>query len=258
MIPLIPRPKTIATINEYCEYEFHTAKEINKTFKSQIVFQNMNVLDLGCGLGGQTAYFSLKGANTVVGVDINKKWIDIAAKYAKEKQANKKVDFILVDGAYLPIRENNFDIIMMYDVLEHLPQANKVLQECKRVLKLSGFLYVSFGPPWLNPYGGHLWSHIPIPWCHLIFSEKTLANVLKKSKSLLPITEVGHEITQFRNLGKMTIRKFKEMIKKTNLEIKFFEERFKPRGLSILGFFPFIKEFFISSVVCILKKTRKD
>jgi hypothetical protein len=40
-IPFIPRPKSVATIDEYCEQEFNTAKEINKTFKSQIVFSAM-------------------------------------------------------------------------------------------------------------------------------------------------------------------------------------------------------------------------
>lgn len=244
------------TIDEYCEHEFQTAKE-NKKIGSQIKFEHANVLDLGCGLGGQTVYFSSQDTNATIGIDIKKKWIDAAKRYAIKKNADKKVDFVRADGADLPIKANSFDIIIMYDVMEHLPQANKVLEECKRVLKSTGLLYIQFGPPWLNPYGGHLYAYIHIPWCHLIFSEKTIINVLKKSKSSSPITEINHTITQFQNLSRMAIRKFRKVIEKIDFEEIFYEEKFS-RKISFLRFFPLVKEFFVSNVSCIMKKRNRQ
>ncbi|MFX0200865.1 MAG: class I SAM-dependent methyltransferase [Candidatus Hodarchaeota archaeon] len=240
------------TIDEYCEHEFQTAKE-NKKIESQIKFEHANVLDLGCGLGGQTVYFSSQDTNATIGIDIKKKWIDAAKRYAIKKKADKKVDFVRADGADLPIKKNSFDIIIMYDVIEHLPQANRVLEECKRVLKSNGLLYIQFGPPWLNPYGGHLYAYIHIPWCHLIFSEKTIINVLKKSKSSSPITEINHTITQFQNLSRMTIRRFRKIIDEIDFEEIFYEEKFSHK-VSFLRFFPLVKEFFVSNVSCIMKK----
>lgn len=251
--------ETPLTTEEYSEMEFRTAKELSEKFKSQVSFVNKNVLDLGCGLGGQTVYFSKLNTLRSVGVDINTKWIREAKNFSKKKRVSTKVDFVIGDAANLPLKKNVFDIIVAYDVMEHLPQAEKALKECERVIKPDGVLYVVFGPPWLNPCGAHLWDYIPIPWCHLLFSERTLVNVArvraKDKSSLSPIIEIEHEIAVFQNLAKMTLRKFKKIISKTGFKIVYLKEEYIKK-ISFLRYLPFIKEFFISKITCILKARR--
>lgn len=97
-----------------------------------------------------------------------------------------------------------------------------------------------------------------MPWCHLVFSEKTLVNVVRKI-SPLSLDETSGGIEHFQNLSKITIGKFKQIVKKINFEIMFYEEKPPLPILSILRFFPlFIREFFASNVVCILKKPDKE
>jgi len=97
------------------------------------------LLDLGCGLGYLTRYFSKLGIKAV-GVDISRGRI----KFAKEKVLSSG-SFILADGVKLPFREGFFNTVVLNDVLEHVPYnlAKPMLNEVERMLKASGKLYIS-------------------------------------------------------------------------------------------------------------------
>lgn len=97
------------------------------------------LLDLGCGLGYLTRYFSRLGIEAV-GVDVARKKI----KFAKEKVLPSG-SFILADGVKLPFKEGCFNTVISNDVLEHVPYslANPMLNEVERTLKVGGKLYIS-------------------------------------------------------------------------------------------------------------------
>jgi mono/diheme cytochrome c family protein len=48
-----------------------------------------------------------------------------------------------------------------------------VIPEWKRVLRKNGRVLIVW-TPWYNPYAHHLENLVPIPWAHVLFSEKTL------------------------------------------------------------------------------------
>jgi SAM-dependent methyltransferase len=53
------------------------------------------------------------------------------------------------DGIDLPFKENSFDVVVMLDVLEHIPDAKKAFQESIRVLRPGGNLIIKV--PFLYP-----------------------------------------------------------------------------------------------------------
>ena len=96
------------------------------------------LLDLGCGQGYLTRYFSKLGIEAV-GVDISRKLV---------KDAKKNVpsgSFLLADGVKLPFREEVFRTVILNDVLEHVHYnlASPILNEIRRTLKAGGKLYIS-------------------------------------------------------------------------------------------------------------------
>lgn len=97
--------------------------------------EGKTVLDLGCNTGYGTELLS-KVAKRVVGVDVSKEAISIA----KKQYGNFDIDFHLIDGKQLPFDDNEFDVIISCQVIEHIVDYNVYLNELKRVLSSTGIV----------------------------------------------------------------------------------------------------------------------
>ena len=93
------------------------------------------ILDIGCNYGSLIYNLTNKGYNNVQGIDINKKNLKIGEKeYPKLK--NKLLNY---NGEKLPFPDKSFDVILMFDVIEHIPKVQEFLKdEVYRVLKDRG------------------------------------------------------------------------------------------------------------------------
>jgi ubiquinone/menaquinone biosynthesis C-methylase UbiE len=136
----------------------------------------------------------------------------------------------VADGASLPLKDESIDAIYSCDLIEHLATPKKVLQGAKRVLKSGGVFLITF-PIYYSQQGAHLYDYINIPWCHLFFSNFTLIEATKliaKRKVLSGTLGIEPEqfltsvIEQFEGLNKMSIKKFKQLMKGSGFEIKYF------------------------------------
>lgn len=101
--------------------KFWLYPHINKYLKG-------NAIDIGCGNGNFLAY----RPNTI-GVDVNKFNVDYCMRQGFKA--------ILV-GDDLPFEANSFDSANMDNVLEHIEDPSKILEETKRVLRTGGTLAV--------------------------------------------------------------------------------------------------------------------
>ena len=121
-------------------YETHhkEGQRLNQSFLENIrgqlfsnwIGKNKKVLDLGGRDGTLTKHFIEKNHVTLADIDEN------ALEYAKKTY---KVETMKVDlNQSLPFKDNSFDVVVMAEVLEHLPYPNITLGEIKRVLKTNG------------------------------------------------------------------------------------------------------------------------
>lgn len=92
------------------------------------------ILDIGCGPGGNIAV--LKPFGRVTGLDNSLE----ALRYAGEKGYD---NLIKGDILNLPFQDRAFDIVASLDVFEHLENDLRAIQECYRVLKPGGILFVT-------------------------------------------------------------------------------------------------------------------
>lgn len=100
------------------------------------VGENKTVLDVGCH-DGFIGEMLLKKKNKVFGVDIVKKSLEIA------RQRGLIVKLIDVERERLPFPEDYFDVVILGDILEHVFDTDRLLKQCKRVLKGGGKLFVT-------------------------------------------------------------------------------------------------------------------
>lgn len=116
----------------------------------------MNILEIGTGEGGVLLPFAEKGC-FCVGVDLDQKRIDIANSVLSEQVAAGRMEFInqnVYDEAFLQRFRNFFDVIILKDVIEHIPEQERFVPYIKSFLKPGGVIFFGF-PPWYMPFGGH-------------------------------------------------------------------------------------------------------
>ena len=94
-----------------------------------------DVLEVGCGPGLGLGYLLVKGANKVVGGDINGKSLKVAREHYGER-----VELLSLDANDLPFPDNSFDVVLIFEAIFYLSGPEKFLEECHRVLRRSGTL----------------------------------------------------------------------------------------------------------------------
>lgn len=84
-------------------------------------FKESAILEIGCGIGGILYYLKAHGAGRLQGIDISAEQIAVANKYVQVSAETCDVfDF-------LSTTQIKYDIIIMYDLIEHIPK-NRILE----------------------------------------------------------------------------------------------------------------------------------
>lgn len=103
--------------------------------------QNSNILDIGCGVGVLDFYLTKKG-NKVFGIDVSSKAIKVATESARLIFKNNLPKFSQLDFLKARIKIK-FDVVIMFEVLEHLKNDKKAIQKINSLLKKNGLLILS-------------------------------------------------------------------------------------------------------------------
>ncbi len=110
-------------------------------FKSLI--RGERVLDYGCGDGFQTVAMAQEGAAFVLGVDIERQRLDHGRRMARG----------LPNAVFAEKVHGAFDLAISLNSFEHFPQPERNLDELASAIVPGGRILITFGSPWLSPYG---------------------------------------------------------------------------------------------------------
>lgn len=179
---LFPRPRIYGRESEaaYSQWEYETGKQIFLQHFGAEVLQGAHVLDVGCGLGGKTAWYAEAGARRVVGLDLAWEHVLQGARFAAARGVADRVDVVRADAMRLPFPDGAFDVVTANDSMEHFADPAAALQELSRVLRPGGRLCLYF-TPWRSPLGSHLYDHVKIPWCQLLLPRPLLYATLARA-----------------------------------------------------------------------------
>ena len=128
-------------LNEKPKTEVHGRCLYNTKFVDDKDIKNKNILDIGCGYGWFELNILKRNCKSITGIEITEKDL----KTAKENIKNKKAFFKIGSGINLPFKDNMFDTIVSWEVIEHIPRntEDKMFREVFRVLKPNGVFYLS-------------------------------------------------------------------------------------------------------------------
>jgi 2-polyprenyl-3-methyl-5-hydroxy-6-metoxy-1,4-benzoquinol methylase len=96
------------------------------------------VLDAGCG-SGYGSHILSEVAESVTGIDIAAEAIECASK----NYSRSNLSYLNVDATNTGLPDQSFDMIVSFEVVEHIPDPGAYLSELKRLLKPGGSLVIS-------------------------------------------------------------------------------------------------------------------
>ncbi len=139
-------------VHGYDEYGFHLQAKSARIQLMHLSFDNMNVLDVGCGTGALGYIAFEQGAKSVVCGDIS--YPMLKAVMAKNQVSSVKLINCQLDAEELPFGDDSFDSVISGMTFGTLPNQELVVKEMIRVTKPGGLVCVgAHGPE-------HYWEAI--------------------------------------------------------------------------------------------------
>lgn len=101
--------------------------------------RTLRVLDVASGSGLGSEFLLAQGARFVVGVEAAPE----ALGQTRLHPAPADPHFVRADATTLPFMDASFDVVVSFETIEHVPDARRLLAECRRILRRDGCLYLS-------------------------------------------------------------------------------------------------------------------
>lgn len=197
-----------------------------------MVLQGADVLDLGAFTGGRLIYWHEQyGFNASRGIDINPEFAAAGTTFA----STKGVDGVAFDtgvGEDLPYADDTFDVVISYDVFEHVRSVETVMAECLRVLRPGGRLFAVF-PQFYQPLEAHLGSVTKLPALHWFFAGETLAQaynsiVSERGEAAYWYTRSKPKLEEWERLPTLngiTVKRFRNIVDKQDWRLEYWGRR---------------------------------
>jgi ubiquinone/menaquinone biosynthesis C-methylase UbiE len=116
-----------------------------------------DVLEVACGSGPGLGYLATK-ARTVVGGDLTWSLLRMAHSHY-----SSRITLVQLDAQALPFPRETFDVVLLYEAIYYLPNPERFLNECRRVLRDHGkVILCSVNKEWADfnpsPFSTHYYS----------------------------------------------------------------------------------------------------
>jgi SAM-dependent methyltransferase len=166
----------------------HDPNWLNDQYKVELVKRwcsSGTLLDVGCALGGFLAMAKEHGFE-VEGVEI----AEYAAEQARTRLHVKVTNSDIYAAELAP---ESYDVITLWDVIEHLPDSNLALEKIIRALRPKGYVVFSTGDvssAWAR-LTGKRWQLLTPPQHLYFFSPCSISGLLKRHS--VSVKEIYHQ-----------------------------------------------------------------
>lgn len=163
---LWPQAVDPSVISKSVESESARANDILDLIVTEYL-KNLKFLDVGCGAGHVAIAAAQRDAQFTVGYDLrhDPKW----PEETKQLLFTNNMELVEERGPY--------DVMLLYDVLDHSPvEPKELLTKLKSLLSPRGRIYIR-NHPWSSRHGGHLYTQINKAYLHLVLDEVELTRI---------------------------------------------------------------------------------
>lgn len=213
------------------------------------VKKGMNILEVGCGEGGNLLPFAENGC-IVKGIDACYDRIEQAKEYFSLAQQPGTFECINFFDMKIPDEANKFDLVLIHDVIEHIDDKETFISKVKEYTKKDGIIFWGF-PAWQMPFGGHqqicAGKISKLPFIHLL-------PMSLYRKLLQTMGESEDCISELQSIKKcaLTIENFENLIEQNGYNLlhrklwfinPHYKQKFNLTPIELPGLFSNIKYF---------------
>jgi len=241
----------------YFDYQYRTSRDYIVPFiaRHMDLEQPLRVLEIGCAEAGVLKAFTDKG-HQCVGIELMEGRLKLARTFMKEEMEKGLIRFINKNIYDIEVEKDigyRFDLILLKDVIEHIPRQEIFIDKLPDFLNPGGKVFFAF-PPWYMPFGGHQQLCrskflSKLPYYHLLPmpAYKSLLRAFGEpasvQKDLEEIKTTGISIERFERISKKNYRILERKLYLFNPIYKY-KFRVKPRGqLGIVTALPYLRDF---------------
>jgi SAM-dependent methyltransferase len=241
----------------FIEQKEHTKSYLIPYFQKYIPnFNALKVLEIGCAEGGFLEILYELGIDAV-GLELEPQRVKIAI----EKNPNLKIIIgDITDDKIVEQIGKRFDLIVMRDVIEHIPRRSEMFSNIVKLLNTEGYLYITF-PPKYSGFAGHQQNGKSllryIPYLHLFPRQmiRFLGRMVNERANLIEGVisnyEDGLSIKMFERY--LTMYKFTSVVKDLFLFRPIYKIRFNVSPKKIPNI-PILREFIAFGCECLITK----
>jgi ubiquinone/menaquinone biosynthesis C-methylase UbiE len=99
--------------------------------------EGKNVLEVACGTGQGLGYLSQVSKRFVAG-DFSREILDLTKDHY-----GLRIDLFQFDAQHLPFANNSMDVIILFEAIYYIPDADLFIKECRRMLKPDGKVLIA-------------------------------------------------------------------------------------------------------------------
>lgn len=219
---------------EYQEWRSEELSEQFTQFFSPHDIEGKDVLDFGCGAGDLSFCVSEYNPKSIIGLELVEEGIRLANERLAKLQTEVDMSFRVSSSPdTVELEDESVDVILCFDVLEHVMNIDGILSEWRRILRPGGKILI-WWVPWFHPWGPHIESLVPIPWAHVFFSERVLIDTCARIRDM---PEYSPRIWDYDDDGNYLPNKWydmRELPEVNRLTIRDFEQILPNLGFSVL------------------------
>jgi SAM-dependent methyltransferase len=232
---------------------------------------DMRVLEIGCGEAGVLKAFTEKGY-TCMGIELEESRLVSAREFMAAELEKGLVSFLNKDIYDVDVKADCgdlFDLVILKDVIEHIPEQEKFMPQLHKFLKPGGVVFFAF-PPWYMPYGGHqqvLHGKVAsrLPYYHLLPGK-----LYDWALRALGTSPAAVETMKFIKSTGISVERFKRLCRQNSLGIlhqrhylfnPIYEHKFgiRPRRQAgLITRIPFLRNFVTMGVYFLVQGPRPD
>lgn len=262
------------TLAQHVDYKVRYQQQVDNARQYVIPFiekalpinKGMQILDIGCGEGGVLIPFLERGCDCV-GIELD----EAKSGYARELLAGfiteGRCDIVnqnIYEEAALTRYQGRFDLILLKDVIEHIPDQERFIPYLKKFLRPGGQVFFGF-PPWYMPHGGHqqvVQNKVVsmMPWIHLLpnFLYTGIVRMTGESKAVID------ELLEVKSTG-ISIERFEKLVKKSGYTISnkthflinpIYQYKFGVKGrkqFALISAIPWFRDFVTTCVYYLIR-----
>lgn len=252
----------------YFDYQYRTGRDYVIPFVNAHKFLTApaRILEIGCGEAGVLQAF-LEAGHTAVGIELQPHRVELARSFHAAAIAAGQIDIInrnIYDIDPTQDAQFRFDLIILKDVIEHIPDQQRFMGLLPHFLNPGGVVFFAF-PPWYMPFGGHQqicrnrWLS-RLPYFHLL-PRSWYAAILRmggetpeRQQDLLEIYDTGISIERFERI--LQHWNYDQLDRRIYLFNPIYQLKFgiKPRVQAAwLGQIPYVRDFLSTAVYYLVK-----